>query len=485
MPHPSRSSRALARLALGLAIGPCLSGCGAGDEDERLNVLMVVIDTARADKFGSYGHSGGLTPRMDELAAQGATFERAVAHAPWTLPSTASLLSSLHPQEHGAGGFLDLEKLERGDSSGIGFRPLPDSVQTVTESFRASGWRTGAIVNVDFLDEGFGLTQGIDDLDARWYESNQEVRSATQTTDKALDWLDDHADEPFFLLTHYFDAHAVYSPPEEYRQRFAAPQDQTDSNFVFGTRAHMLMLRAGKLALDPDLIRRAELLYEAELAYVDAEVGRLLDGVAERGLSDDTLVVLTADHGEEFLDHGGFEHGHSLYDELISVPLIFRLPGLVRPGVRPAGTAALVDVAPTLCELAGVPTPEAFVGRSLTSALRGEQLAERPVLAHGNFWGQPLASWESAGFKLILSPGGDGQELVELFDMQQDPGEERNLAGERPELLKKLRDEYEAVREHLARRAESGEVQLSDELRDRLQALGYLGGAPVGEEDEE
>ena len=210
MPHPSRSSRALARLALGLAIGPCLSGCGAGDEDERLNVLMVVIDTARADKFGSYGHSGGLTPRMDELAAQGATFERAVAHAPWTLPSTASLLSSLHPQEHGAGGFLDLEKLERGDSSGIGFRPLPDSVQTVTESFRASGWRTGAIVNVDFLDEGFGLTQGIDDLDARWYESNQEVRSATQTTDKALDWLDDHADEPFFLLTHYFDAHDPY-----------------------------------------------------------------------------------------------------------------------------------------------------------------------------------------------------------------------------------------------------------------------------------
>lgn len=462
-----------ALLALLASAAAC--GCAGEGRHDRTNVLLVVVDTARADKFGCYGHPGGLTPRIDALAAEGVCFQRAVAHAPWTLPSTASLLTSLHPEQHGAGGFLDLAPLERGEGPRIAFRPLAEEVQTVTESFRSAGWRTGAIVNVDFLDEGFGLTQGVDDLDARWYESNQEVRSATQTTDLALDWLAEHGDEPFFLLAHYFDAHAVYEPPKEFRERFAAPQDRADSNFIFGTRSHMLLLRAGKLELDAGLIERAERLYEAELAYVDEQVGRLVAGLADNGLDQNTLVVVTADHGEEFLEHGGFEHGHSLYDELVRVPLVLRLPGTIAPDQRLGGTAGLLDVAPTICDLVGLDVPNAFQGHSLVEAIREGKGLERGMLAHGNFWGEPLASWESGGWKLIMTPVPGGEPRVELYDLLNDPEEQRDLAASNPDDVERLRSEYEAVREHLAASAHGSTVELSEETQQRLKALGYLG----------
>jgi arylsulfatase A-like enzyme len=466
-------------VALTFALAACSraeSPAGSG----RLNVLLIVIDTARADKFGCYGGTGGLTPQIDRLAAEGVRFEHAAAHAPWTLPSTASLLTSLHPQEHGAGGFLDLAPLAEGGPPVVAFRGLDGSVETVTEVFRAAGWRTGAIVNVDFLDRGFGLTQGVDDLDAAWYESNEEVRSATRTTDLALEWLGGRSGEPFFLLTHYFDTHAVYAPPAEFRRRFAAPRDREDSGFVFGTREHLLLLRAGRLQLEPALIERAERLYEAELAYVDSEVGRLLDGLEAHGLADDTLVVLTADHGEEFLEHGGFEHGHTLYDELTRVPLVLRLPGHLARGRVVPGTAALIDVAPTLCELAGLAPPAGFVGRSLVGACRGDAvLSERPVLAHGNFWGQPLVSWRSGRWKLILTPRAAGGESLELYDLEADPREQSELARERPALVAELRAEYEAVRAHLAGRAAGAPVELDAEGLRRLQALGYGGAGPA------
>lgn len=455
-----------------------VTACGNESESSgRLNVLLVVLDTARADKLGSYGHEGGLTPRLDELAGQGARFEHVTAHAPWTLPSTASLLTSLHPQEHGAGGSLDLTPLSEGKPPKIRFSALPSAVETVAETFRDAGWRTGAVVNVDFLDEGFGLTQGIDDVDARWYESNAEVRSATETTDQALRWMGQRAqlDEPFFLLAHYFDAHAVYAPPAEYRRAFAAPQDRDSESFVFGTRAHMLMLRSDRLELEPAILARAERLYEAELAYIDAEVGRLLDGLDALGLADDTVVLLTADHGEEFLDHGGFEHGHTLYDELVRVPLLVRLPGLVRAGTVVDAAAGLIDVAPTLCELAGIEAPRAFAGHSLVPALRGEAVPSRPQLAHGNFWGEPLTSWTSGRWKLIVIPDGAGERL-ELYDLDADPLERTDLSATDPERASALRAELTAVTTHLAARAAGEDVELDEAMRARLRALGYLGG---------
>ncbi len=469
-----------------LAAGLLGAACAPGAHDEaQLNVLLVVVDTARADELGCYGSTRGLTPHIDSLAEQGTRFASASAHAPWTLPSTASLLTSLMPRQHGAGGFLDITAVERGEQPKVSFRGLTEEIDTVAEAFQERGWSTAAVVNVGFLGEQFGLTQGFDHVDAKWFGTNTQVRSASDTTDAALSWLDDAAGDPFFLMVHYFDPHVVYAPPPEYRARFAAPQDRTSESFVFGTRDHMTRLRAGQLELDPQLIGRSHKLYQGEIAYVDAQVGRLVEALGERGLDEDTAIVLTSDHGEEFLDHGGFEHGHVLYEELTHVPLIFTLPGLVTADRVVEATTGLIDVAPTLCELAGIEVPSAFVGRSLVDVLRGGEAQDRPLLAHGNFWGPPLTSWRSGDWKLILTPLDDGSERFELFDLATDPTEQRDLSRERPEVVAALTAELELLTSHLQARSEGREIELSAEALERLEALGYAGPSDEGTEEHE
>jgi len=479
MLDPASPRGALPRLvAPGLLAAGLLGACApAPGDDARLSVLLVISDTTRADELGCYGSRYGTTPRLDALAAGGTRFAHASAHAPWTLPSTASLLTSLLPEQHGADGFIDMAAVKRGAPATPAFHGLDESIDTVAEAFRAGGYDTGAVVNVSFLDRQFGLTQGFDHVDAKWFGSNTEVRGARETTDAALAWLDARdGDGPFFLLVHYFDPHAVYAPPPEFRKRFAAPVDRESESFVFGTREHMMLLRAGRLELDPPLLDRAHHLYRGEIAYVDEQVGRLVDSLDERGLGSSTLVVVTADHGEEFLDHGGFEHGHTLYEELVHVPLIFWRPGLVEPGRVVEETTGLIDVAPTLCELAGVAPPERFVGRSLAGALRGDAAHERPILAHGNFWGPPLSSWRSGSWKLIRTPLEEGGERIELYDLATDPTERANRAEVRPEVVERLREELLLTSEQLQALAEGREVELSEEALKRLQALGYAGG---------
>ena len=445
---PAMSLAGTAVLALG--------GCGTGSTP-RPNVLLIVVDTLRADKLGCYGNGRGLTPALDELASQGLRFQHAYSHAPWTLPSFASLLTSLHPAEHGAGGRLGQ------------FTSLDGSVTTLPEVFGARGYRTHAVANVAFLGERFGVTRDFGGLDIEAPTNNVEMRSAERTTSAALEWLDG-GKGPFFLLVHYFDPHAVYAPPPSFRRKFAGPKDREDESWVFGTQLHMVALRAGQLSITPQVVRRAEKLYDGEVAYADGQVERLLDGLGERGLERDTIVVMTADHGEEFLDHDGFEHGHTLYDELTHVPLILRYPRGIEPGVV-SQTVAHVDVAPTLCQLADLAPPQQFVGRSLLS-LSGEPAAPgRPVLAHGNMWGPPLTSWRVGDRKLIV--GADG--ALELYDLSGDPDERTDLAPTRPKEAAELRQQLDAVLRYMNVRR-GGAVDLPPEVEERLRNLGYGGG---------
>jgi len=430
-----------------------------------------VIDTLRADKLGCYGNPRGLTPAIDRLARDGVVFERACAHSPWTLPSVATLLTSLHPQEHGAGGWLDLSGLAAGRPTRPRFHGLDFEIETVAERFHDAGYATAAVVNVDFLAESFGLTQGFEHVDARWSDDNRDVRTAAETTASALDWLSGNRRRPFFLMVHYFDPHAVYAPPPAFRRRFAAPQDRASDAFVFGTRQDLLRLRSGRIGLDRAVVERAERLYDGEIAYTDHEIGRLLAGLDELGLTASTLVVVTADHGEEFLDHGGFEHGHTLYDELLRVPLILRLPSLLPPR-RIARRVRLIDVAPTLCELTGVPAAESFAGRSLLAP--EAELSDRPVLAHGNFWGPPGMSWYSGPYKLILTPDAAGTPSAELYLPAEDPGERRDLSSVAPQVVRRLTAELREQRRWLGARARGTEIELDPQQRRRLRALGYL-----------
>lgn len=433
----------------------------------RPNVLLVITDTTRVDRFGCYGNQRGLTPYMDDLASQGVRFEQASSHAPWTLPSIASMLTSLHPKQHGAGGRLG------------SFTSLDPGVTTLPAVFGRAGYRTHAIANVAFLSESFGVTRDFDDLDLVAPANNLEMRDAERTTDAALAWIEEAAEgeQPFFLLVHYFDPHAVYAPPQPFRSRFAAPPDQTDESWVFGTRGHMEALRDGSLPVPLlPVLRRASKLYDGEVAYMDAQIGRLLDGLAELGLGDDTIVALTADHGEEFGDHGGFEHGHTVYDELTHVPLILRYPRALKPGVVSASVGH-VDLAPTLCELADVAPPEQFVGQSLLRFLRDPGTPSSPILAHGNMWADPSTSFRVGHWKLIV--GAQGR--VELYDWRADPGEQNNLAGSEPGTVRALGARLKEAEDLMGRLGRGVPVEIRGELLKTLQGLGYSGSEEEGE----
>lgn len=433
-----------------------LSACGGGTPAAP-NVLFIVADTLRADRLGCYGSDAGLTPYLDQLAAQGLRFSDASSHAPWTLPSIASMLTSLHPAEHGAGGRLG------------GFKLMDPGVTTLPAVFKARGWRTHAIANVAFLGEDFGTTRDFETLDIVAPKSNLEMRVAWATTQAALDWLDKRGERPFFLFVHYFDPHAVYAPPSPFRERFAPGVDES---FVFGTRQQMMDLRAGRLNVPEGVIRRAERLYNGEVAYMDAQIGRLLDGLNARGLDESTVVLMTADHGEEFLDHGGYEHGHTLYRELIHVPLILRYPGRISPGVNTMSVAH-VDLAPTLCELADIAPPEQFLGRSLLASPTGASDSEpRPILAHGNMWGEPLTSWRKGRYELIVGAGG----REELYDLESDPRQERDLAQEMPERVTELRLGLDRVQLALEALHRGQTLDLAPEVLESLKEFGYVGG---------
>ena len=446
----------------GLALLGTLLLTACGGDDPRPSVVMVVGDTLRADKLSCMGGPEGLTPYLDRIAAQGVRFDQARSHAPWTLPSTASMLTSLHPEEHGAGGRLGR------------FTKLDAEVQTVVRTFRDQGYRTHAIVNVLFLDpERFGVTRDFETVDQQVFETNVDVRAADATTRAALDWIEANGDDgPFFLLVHYFDPHCVYAPPRAFRERWAEPGDR-EGEWTFGTRPQMVAIREGELSPAAATIRRAEALYNGEVSYLDAQIGRLDDGLAARGERDDLVLVVTADHGEEFLEHGGFEHGHTLYDELVRVPMVIRAPGQLAPAVVETPVRH-IDLAPTLCELCDLPLPDQFLGRSLVSLAGGEAGAPRPTLAHGNMWARPQTSWTSGGWKLIVRDG----VAPELYEVAADPAEQRDLAGSRPEELARLQAELEAVERGMGALKRGEEASLDPRTREVLNGLGYGGGRP-------
>lgn len=464
---------ALPLLAL-LAAGGAWWACSRSDRRPTRaapSVLVIAIDTLRADRLGCLGNPRGLTPRIDALAERGVLYEHAFAHAPWTLPSFATLFTSLPPEEHGAGGMV-------GD-----WRMLDARHETLAERFRDAGWRTHSIVNVDFLGGSFGLTQGFERVDEVHYPDNAQLRDAAATTDAALAWIRGHADERFFLFAHYFDPHARYAPPAMWRERFADPRDAKSEAFDFGEREQIARWRAGVLQLTADDFARAEKLYDGEVAYVDDEVGRLLDGLAAAGLADSTVVVLTADHGEEFLDHGDWEHGHSLYDELLHVPLIVSFPPRVAPR-RVSTAVGTIDVAPTLCALASVEPGSAFRGHDLLGGPAGAEPSAAPLLAFGNFWGPPRESLRAGPWKLIASPPAKGatEERFELYEWTRDPRERDERCASERERCGALRTDLELLRDLLAARASRGaKPVLSPEEARRLDQLGYPGGDGDGD----
>ena len=365
-------------LACGLLVGALAGGCTPQVRDQK-SVIVIVIDTLRRDKLGIYGNARGLTPQLDALASQALVCDDAWAHAPWTLPSTASLLSGVLPQRHGAGGDVS-----------SGFRAVREDTPLLAEQFRAHGWRTGLIANVDFLGPAFGLTRGFEHVDALGSRDNHTPRTATRTTQDALRFVEGCGDQPFFLVLHYFDVHAEYEPPQPWRARFADPRDAAERTQPMGSREQVVARRFQGATLDADLLGRMERLYDAEVAYVDDAIGAFWRGLPEQVRATCTLVV-TSDHGEEFGEHGDWEHGHTHHPEVLRVPLFLRAPDLSPR--RETALVGHVDVARTLLARAGLDEQRARDGQRLdTAPLPGDT---QHHTAFGRFWGPATTSMRS------------------------------------------------------------------------------------------
>jgi arylsulfatase len=403
MSAPARSLRSTLAVSVGvwIAVGCAPEIPGLGRPGSQPNVLIVLLDGARADHFGCYGYPLETTPNMDALALGGLRFDDVVTPSPWSRPAFAALLSGRYPSRIGMGG--EAERLSGGE---LGLASL----------MAAEGYRTWAVLSHPFLDPTSGVGEGFEafrlvvDHD-RWPSS----LSAARVTDAALEQLDEVADGPFLLLAHYADPLHDWAPIQGFE--FGDPQY---TGALEGGLGMGDLLRGRQTWKEADLAQlRAH--YDSELAYVDAQVGRLLAGLTDRGLRANTLIVLTSTHGMQLFDHGGLGDSQSLHDELIHVPLLLSGPG-VDPGLNEVA-ASLIDLAPTLCAYLDLEIPPEMEGRPVqTLPVRGNRI----LFSETDRIRRRRAAMD-ARYKVISDlESGD----LRMYDLLEDPGETRNLADD-------------------------------------------------------
>ncbi len=402
-------------------------------------VLLITVDTLRADRLGCYGARHARTPAMDALAAEGVRFENAYAQVPMTLPSHAVILSGTYPMYNGVRDFT---------SPG-----LPPNIGIIAEAFRRQGYQTAAFVSAFVVDSTWGFGRGFETYDDHFDPRQFEIRNpgnvqrrADETIDRTLAWFEARSGaksaRPFFVWLHLFDPHSDYNPPEPFRSRYAGR------------------------------------LYDGEVAYTDSQLARLFAYLRKMGIYDRVLIVLLSDHGESLGEHGEDEHGFFIYNSTIRVPMIFKLPrgtGSPRVVTRPVGT---VDVAPTLLQLARIRDPirRQFQGANLGSLIQGKRPSGEPSVYAESYYPQnsfgwsPLRSITTRRSRYIESP------KPEIYDLSADPTEKNNLYTQRRAEAAALRDRLvEFERRYSASVERATGPPLSAETLERLKSLGYVG----------
>jgi arylsulfatase len=313
----------------------------------------VLIDTIRADHLSCYGYARETTPHLDSLAEAGVRFSNMMSGSPWTLPSMTTIFTGLPERAHRA---RLRERTFYGVDPELPFLPI---------LLKREGYRTAAFFNVIYMSEHFGFHRGFDHFDCEGLVELWNSRTAGSTVDAMLEWLDSTGgDEPFFVALHLFDPHATYNPPAPYDTLWADPGYSGRFDSTWGVRGDMDDANSGAVTVDSAGRRNLINLYDGELAYTDAELGRLFAELRSRGLAGETLVIVIGDHGEEFADHGRYAHGHSLHAELLRVPLIVSGAG-VPEGVVDTALVGSIDVLPTVMAAAGAASPEGSWGVDL------------------------------------------------------------------------------------------------------------------------
>lgn len=427
---------ALFLLALGAA-GFLWAGCGKGRGGRLDSVVLITLDTLRADHVSCYGSKVVNTPHLDRLARQGVRATRTWTTIPLTTPAHASILTGLYPPTHGV-------------RNNARFR-LPQDVETLAEVLQRDGVKTGGFVSSFTTSSMFGLAQGFDEFDDDLGNepsgSPSSQRRGDETLVNALAWLEKNSSGPFFLWLHLFDPHTPYNPPPEFKR-----------------------LAGGNA-------------YGGEVVFTDALVGRLLDALDRLGVSGRTVVVAVADHGEGLRTHGEEEHGLLLYEETVHVPLILRAPGAVAPGTLATQVTSIVDIYPTLLKLLGRPVPPGLPGEDLLAPERTgppRQVYAETLYPFEEFGWSALYGLREADRKLIESSA------PELYDLAADPREGRNLAGEQAPLRSRLLGSLEALAGVITdtgrlAAAAGFEGATDSETASRLESLGYAtGGGAAG-----
>ncbi len=451
-------------------------------------IIVFLCDTLRRDHLDLYGYSRETAPAIRRLADEGALFLDCVAQATWTKVSSPSLFTSLYPLSHGVRAFADR---------------LPASAQTLTETLRTAGYATVSYSSVMFTGKFTNLHKGFESLhESTSLRTKKHSKTAREFVDRFLPFLDAHQDVPFFAFLHVFDPHDPYEPHPPYDALWADPAKKTEhekhleearkviadplmKRFGMPTRAE---LEAAGIDAD-EYVDHDRAWYDGSIRAMDVEIARVLERLRELSLDKETLLVFTSDHGEEFLEHGRMFHGQTVYGELTRVPLVVHWPGAVKAGTRVEPTVESVDLMPTILELAGIAAPRGLQGKSLVPLLEGRAAAwDRPAFSEkaktSDGFSPPPRGTESyavvhGGWKLVHHVERDGATPeFELFDAKSDPLDSRNLAGDRPAEVARLRALLDSWRERSAAARlpaddAAAESMTADEL-ERLRALGYI-----------
>ena len=401
------------------------------------NVVLIVVDTLRADHLGCYGHTNDTSPRIDKLAADGVLFEREICSAIPTQPSFTTLFTGQHPITHGIVGHG-------------GTAQLAKDAPYLSQFLLGSGYTTCAIDNLIRERHWFG--RGFE------FYIDPSVRrplllgvTCEELNARAIPWLKAHANEQFFFFIHYWDPHWPLDPPQRYRHLFYAgdPTDPDNHSLdgwwkdPLGVLARDTWLRSRKGVITD--AKYVEALYDQEIRHLDDGVAELLDALDQTGQADNTLVILTGDHGESMTEHGIFFSHHGLYDSTLHVPLIMKWPGKIAPGTRHRQLCQTIDVAPTIMDAAGLRIPKSFEGRSLWPLASGASAegGHEKVVSLECTW---KAQWSlrTDRYKFILSRTPNSDEPPrELYDLKADPGETRNLVEEQRELAADMEADLE------------------------------------------
>lgn len=468
-----------------LAAALIVPGCGG---EPPPNLLLISLDTVRADHLGAYGYARDTSPNLDALASEGVLFENAIADSSWTLPSHASLFTGQPSRVHG----VTHDRV----------RLAPARV-TLAELLASAGYRTEAFVSAPYVHPVFGLAQGFEryevlgdtvydeegfrlaetPLGPAWRRrkhrhdlASHRTRFGDDLAALAVDALDRFGREPFFLFVHVFDAHYDYDPPESYWRLFDPDYTGDFDPTGFATNPDVVP------DMPPRELRHVIARYDGEIRFVDHHIGRILSALDARNLTERTLVVVVGDHGEEFFEHGRIGHRRTLFDEQLHVPWIMRLPGRLPEGRRIASQVRLIDVLPTALDVLGLPPKADTLGRSLLPVVEGRaEPRDLPAVARLRWPGAfELTALRTGEGKLLrLEPAKDGaQPRFRYYDLAADPEEaEPVLRGrairEAVRELRRLRERSDRLR---AGRDEAGdtEVEIGGRMREALEQLGYV-----------